>query len=83
MINISIEPELETKVTELFAEIGLDINTATDMFYRKALLCNGLPFEPAAEIPNETTLSAISAAENGELYGPFDNIDELMEALNA
>ena len=60
MINISIEPELETKVTELFAEIGLDINTATDMFYRKALLCNGLP-----------------------LYGPFDNIDELMEALNA
>lgn len=34
--------------------------------------------------PNETTYAAIEAAENdAELYGPFDSVSALMEALNA
>ncbi|MCD8099032.1 MAG: hypothetical protein LUE06_00400 [Oscillospiraceae bacterium] len=36
------------------------------------------------ETPNEVTRAAIEAAENGEaIYGPFDSISALMEALNA
>lgn len=32
--------------------------------------------------PNETTCAAIKAAEKGEdVYGPFDSVSELMEAL--
>ena len=34
--------------------------------------------------PNEDTYAAIAAAEKGEdMYGPFDQVEELMEALNA
>lgn len=34
--------------------------------------------------PNETTYAAIEAAENDtELYGPFDSVSALMEALDA
>lgn len=35
-------------------------------------------------MPNETTQAAIEAAVNGtNLYGPFDTVDSLMEALGA
>ncbi len=38
----------------------------------------------AAEEPNETTYAAMESAQNGEdLYGPYDSVSELMEALNA
>lgn len=83
-MTINIEPELQAKVTELFAEPGLDISTATGLFFRQALLHRGLPFAVTLDEPNETTYAAIEAAENGEdVYGPFDSVDELMEALNA
>ena len=32
----------------------------------------------------QVTYAAMEAAEKGEdMYGPFDNVDDLMEALNA
>lgn len=34
--------------------------------------------------PNETTIKAIEEAERGEnMFGPFDTVEEVMEALNA
>lgn len=44
----------------------------------------GSPFEVKADEPNAVTYAAMEAAEKGEdMYGPFDNVDDLMEALNA
>jgi DNA-damage-inducible protein J len=35
-------------------------------------------------VPNAVTLAAMDAAEKDEdMYGPFDSVDDLMEALNA
>jgi DNA-damage-inducible protein J len=35
-------------------------------------------------VPNAATLAAIEASEKGEeLYGPYDSVSDLMEALNA
>lgn len=83
-MTLRIEPELKAKATALFKELGLDLSTATGLFYRQALQCRGLPFEVRLAEPNETTYAAMEAAEKGEdLYGPFDSVAELMEALNA
>ena len=57
---------------------------ATGIFYRQALRCHGLPFDVKIDEPNDTTYAAMEAAEKGDnLYGPFESVDELMEALNA
>lgn len=84
-MTLRIEPELKAQATALFKAIGMDLSTATGIFYRQALRCNGLPFDvKAADEPNETTYAAIATAENNEeLFGPFDSVSELMEALNA
>lgn len=83
-MTIRMEPELKAKASALFKELGLDLSTATGIFYRQALRCNGLPFEVKVSEPNEITYNAMKAAENDEdVYGPFDSISELMEELNA
>lgn len=62
----------------------MDLSTATGIFYRQALRYNGLPFEVRLDEPNQTTYAAMETAEKDEdIYGPFDNIDDLMEALDA
>lgn len=67
-----------------FQSLGMDLSTATGIFYRQALRYHGLPFEVKLDEPNEVTYEAMAAAENDEeMYGPFDSVAEMMEALNA
>lgn len=51
---------------------------------RKAFNNLGNPFEVKVDEPNAVTYAAMEAAEKGEdMYGPFDSVADLMEALNA
>ena len=62
----------------------MDLSTATRIFYKQDLQHHGLPFEVKIEEPNEVTYAAMKAAEEDEdMYGPFDSVDALMEALDA
>lgn len=82
--TIRIEPEVKSQAEMLFKSLGLSLSTATDIFYRQAIRCNGLPFEVKGDTPNKITVKAMEDAENDkDMYGPFDNLDDLMEALNA
>ena len=83
-MTLRIDPDLKAKASKLFVALGLDLSTATGIFYRQALRCHGLPFDVKIDEPNDTTYAAMEAAEKGEdLYGPFESVDELIEALNA
>ena len=82
--NISIDAETKRQAQELFAEFGMDLSTAVTIFFRQAIWEHAMPFEITRQSPNEATLAAMDAAEKGEdLYGPFESVEELMEALNA
>lgn len=83
-LTLRMEPELKEQASELFHELGLDLSTATGIFYRKALNCRGIPFSIRLDEPNEETYSAIDqAANNEDLEGPFNDMGELMRALDA
>lgn len=83
-MTLRIELDLKEQASALFKALGMDLSTATGIFYRQALRCHGLPFEVRLDEPNEVTYAAIAAAENGEdLHGPYDSVSSLMEALNA
>ena len=43
--TLRIEPELKEKAAALFRSLGMDLSTATRVFYIQALRCHGLPFE--------------------------------------
>ena len=83
-MTIRMEPELKEQAAALFKALGLDLSTATGLFYRQALRCHGLPFDVKVNEPNKTTYAAMRAADKDEdMYGPFDTVAEMMEALNA
>lgn len=83
-MTIRIEPELKAQAEALFKSLDMDLSTATSIFYLQALKCHGLPFEVKADEPNAVTYAAMEAAEKGEdIYGPFDSVASLMDALNA
>lgn len=83
-MTLRIEPELKERAAALFNSLGLDLSTATGIFFRQALRCHGLPFEVKVDEPNETTYRALESAEKDEdMQGPFDSASDLMKALNA
>lgn len=83
-LTIRIEPELKEKASALFESLGLDLSTATGIFYRQALRCHGLPFEVKLDEPNEITYQAMDDAENDrDIHGPYNSTKELMDDLNA
>lgn len=83
-LTLRMEPELKEQAAALFKSLGMDLSTATGIFYRQALQYHGLPFEVRLDEPNENTYAAINDADiKKDLYGPFDNVAALMESLNA
>lgn len=83
-MTLSMEPKLKEKAAALFGELGLDLSTATGLFYRQALRCNGLPFEVKLNEPNAETYAALEAADkNEDTYGPFKTVEDMKKELNA
>lgn len=83
-LTIRMNSDVKQKAQVLFSELGLDMSTAINLFLRQAVREQRIPFEISADVPNKATLAAMDAAERGEdLYGPFDSVSDLMEALNA
>ena len=83
-MTLRMEPELKAQAAALFKSLGMDLSTATGIFYRQALRYHGLPFEVKLDEPNETTYEAMAEAEKDEeMYGPIDSVADMMEALNA
>lgn len=83
-MNIRMDEELKKQAEALFGEIGMNMTTAINIFLRQAIRENAIPFTISRDVPNAVTEAAIMAAEKDEaMYGPFDSVDALMEALNA
>ena len=82
--NISIDADIKKKAQELLVDLGLDLSTAVNIFLRQMIRENAIPFVISADIPNNTTRAAIENAEkHTDMYGPFDDVESFMEALNA
>lgn len=84
--NVNIRMDEATKIAfdKFCSEIGLSVSSAFNIFAKTVVREQRIPFELTTEIPNSITAAAMDSAEKGEdVYGPFDSVDSLLEALNA
>ena len=85
-ISIRMETDLKTKADELFAELGMNLSTAFNIFVRQALREGGIPFNITVNTPNNETVAAMLAAEriakDPSVKG-YTDMDELFEALRS
>lgn len=84
-LNIRTDKGIKDQAEEIFAELGLNMTTAVNMFLRTAIREHGIPFELKLDVPNETTTAAIE--EGRKLMADPDapryaSMDELKAALD-
>ncbi len=85
--NISIDSDIKAKAQELFADFGLDLSTAINMFLRQSVRENAIPFNISREVPNEETVAAIMEMDDilsGKIPAKrYSTTKELFEDLDS
>ena len=83
-VTLRVDEDLKKQADVLFSELGLNLTTAFNIFLRQSVREQQIPFQVSKNVPNAVTLAAMDASEKGDdLYGPYESISDLMEALNA
>ena len=88
--NIRLDPVIKTKAEETFAEFGLNLSEAINVFLHMSIKRNGFPFEIREPKFNSDTLLAIQETEqildeysNGaRVPKPFANAREMFAAMD-
>ena len=83
-ISIRMDADLKAQADALFAELGMNLSTAFNIFVRQSLREGGIPFEVKLEQPNKETIAAMLEAEriakDPSVKG-FNDLDELFADL--
>lgn len=84
-MTIRVNGAIKKQAQELFSDLGLDMSTAVNMFLRRSVREERIPFEVSRNVePNFKTQAAMKRVENGKgLVGPFRTVAEAMDYLNA
>ena len=83
--QVRIDADIKREATALFADLGLDMSGAVNLFLHQCVLRGGLPF--AVEIPqySDKTLSAMAEARrisrDPDVKG-YSSMEELKAALD-
>ena len=79
-VTARVDENVKKEAKTLFKKMGLNMSTAMNLFLKKCILEQGIPFE--LKVPNEETLKVLDEVEKGiGLSKTFDSVDELIEDL--
>lgn len=62
-VSIRMDRDIKEQAEQLFADLGLNMTTAMNMFVKQALREQGIPFHVSARVPNAATIEAMKEAE--------------------
>lgn len=83
-ISIRMDSDLKAQADALFAELGMNLSTAFNVFVRQSIREGGIPFEIRMEQPNKETIAAMLEAEriakDTSVKG-YTDLDELFADL--
>lgn len=80
IVTARVDENVKKEAETLFKKMGLNMSTAMNLFLKKCILEQGIPFE--LKVPNEETLKVLDEVEKGiGLSKTFDSVDELIEDL--
>ena len=86
-ISIRMDTELKKQAESMFAEMGLNMTTAMNIFLRQVVRQGKIPFEIATDIPNAEMLETMKEM-NDTIHDSipaekFTDIKELREGLDS
>lgn len=85
-LNIRTDKEIKDQAEQIFAELGITMSTAVNIFLRTAVREHGIPFALKVDVPNDTTAAAIQEGRK-MLKDPtaprYSSMETLKAALDA
>ena len=85
-INVRVDSDLKKSADSLFADLGLNMSTAINMFLKSAVSHDGIPFEVKRMVPNSETKAALAEYEeikrNPSKYKRYDSFSDLMDEVS-
>ena len=79
-VTARVDENVKKEAETLFKKMGINMSTAMNLFLKKCILEQGIPFE--LKVPNGETRKVLDEVEKGVgLSKTFDSIDELTEDL--
>ena len=83
-LNVRTDKKVKEDAEKIFAELGLNMTSAINIFLRASIRESGIPFALKLDTPNEETIHAIKEAKRiatDDGVEAFDNIEDLRKAL--
>lgn len=62
-INIRVDKDVKADAEAISSALGMTLSTAVNIFLRKMIACDGMPFDVRLT-PNETTIAAMREADD-------------------
>lgn len=82
-ISIRMDAELKKQAEQLFAELGMNMTTAFNIFLRQAVRQQRIPFDIALDTPNADTLEALAEVQRMKkdraVGKTYTDVDEMMK----
>ncbi len=84
LVQIKVDSETKTNVTNIYESLGLDLPTAVRIFFKKSIAVGGLPFELRNDIQSERWNIYNEARDSIKKNNvPEMSIDEINAEINA
>lgn len=83
-LNVRLDKDIKKAAEDIYAELGLNMSTAINMFLRASIRKGGIPFDLRLDVPNKETLEAIEEGERiayDSSVTSYDNTEDLRRAL--
>ena len=86
-MNIRMDKDVKEQAQRVFAQLGMDMTTAVNVFLRQVIRSNGFPFELSLDTPNEETMAALREVQemkkDPSIGKSYTDVDEMMKELLA
>ena len=85
-LNIRTDTDIKESAEKIFAELGLNMSSAVNIFLRQTIRENGIPFRLKLDVPTKETAAAIEEGRriaHDDTVGGYKSIEELREALGS
>lgn len=83
-LTLKIDNETKKQFNEFCEEVGINMTTAINMYIKKVIRDQKIPFELSLDKLNIETLEVLNdVTEHKNLSRKFKSVKELMEDLNA
>ena len=86
MSTVRVNDDIKKESTPILNDLGISLSEAINMFLHQIKLNNGIPFKLKYPTFSDEMEEALKEADeimkNPDAYPSYNNVEELMEALN-